>query len=607
MRSPVRGGLKGGRRSVKRGQSVEFADYRDYAPGDDLRQLDWNVYARLEKLFVKLFVEEEDVTDHAPHRRLGVDGDRPRPPSSCSRSARRRRSATSGSRARTASRSAHWPAGSPGAGPRCAAPAASSGCWPTCRPSSRPTARPTSSRPLGTPAAQLHGRGVVVLISDLLDPAADRVIRELAATGSELIVLHVLSPDELDPPLEGDLRLVDVETGEGIDVTVDLATIDAYKARLAAWKAGFADLAAKRRASYVDLPSDANLADLMFAELRRRRGAGRSRRCRSRPRSRCSGCCSSRRSSRCTCSSCGATRRVVPSTLLWTRLLADVEANAPWQRLRRSLLLLLQLLLVVILALLAARPFLERPAGLARDVVLVDRHVGQHGRHGRRRPNRLEAAKAAALDALRDLPTGGKVSVIAADRERPDRRQRDDRPRAGPPGARRTSSRPARTGDLGDALELAGKLAARSGDAQILVATDGALATPPTVDGATPRSRSCRSGRDRKNQAIVALAVRTAPSAVTRSVFVEHRQPRPRDAPTRRLEVWGDGGLLEVRDLAARRRRRARTSSSTTCRATSRPSSSGWSAPDPAVTARARPAGASTTGPGRSSRPTGPA
>ena len=62
MRSPVRGGLKGGRRSVKRGQSVEFADYRDYALGDDLRQLDWNVYARLEKLFVKLFIEEEDVT-----------------------------------------------------------------------------------------------------------------------------------------------------------------------------------------------------------------------------------------------------------------------------------------------------------------------------------------------------------------------------------------------------------------------------------------------------------------------------------------------------------------------------------------------------------------
>ncbi|OGO53540.1 MAG: hypothetical protein A2Z32_08770, partial [Chloroflexi bacterium RBG_16_69_14] len=123
-------------------------------------------------------------------------------------------------------------------------------------------------------AAQLHGRGVVVLISDLLDPAADRIIRELAASGSELVVLHVLSPDELDPALEGDLRLVDVETGDGIDVTIDLATIDAYKTRLTSWKTGFADLAAKRRASYVDLSSDTNLAELMFAELRRRRVLG---------------------------------------------------------------------------------------------------------------------------------------------------------------------------------------------------------------------------------------------------------------------------------------------------------------------------------------------
>src|SRR5437762_4393307 len=65
------------------------------------------------------------------------------------------------------------------------------------------------------------------------------------------------------------------------------------------------------------------------------------------------------------------TEAIVPSTLLWQRLVADVEANAPWQRLRRSLLLLLQLLLVLLLAFLAARPFIERPAGLARDLVLV--------------------------------------------------------------------------------------------------------------------------------------------------------------------------------------------------------------------------------------------
>ena len=103
MRSPVRGGLKGGRRSVKRGQSVEFADYRDYTLGDDLRQLDWNVYARLEKLFVKLFVEEEDVTvtlliDASASMAAGHARR-----SSCSPSGPRRRSATSGSRARTGS------------------------------------------------------------------------------------------------------------------------------------------------------------------------------------------------------------------------------------------------------------------------------------------------------------------------------------------------------------------------------------------------------------------------------------------------------------------------------------------------------------------------
>src|SRR5512134_3373869 len=55
------GAIKGERRSSRRGSSVEFADYRDYTPGDDLRRLDWNIYARLERPFIKLFEEEEDL------------------------------------------------------------------------------------------------------------------------------------------------------------------------------------------------------------------------------------------------------------------------------------------------------------------------------------------------------------------------------------------------------------------------------------------------------------------------------------------------------------------------------------------------------------------
>src|SRR4029453_13735882 len=105
----------------------------------------------------------------------------------------------------------------------------------------------------------------------------------------------------------------------------------------------------------------------------------------------------------------------VPSTLLWQRLVADVEANAPWQRLRRSLLFLLQLLLVVILVLLAARPFTERPAGLARDIVLVvDTSASMAATD--LQPNPLPARKQAAIAPLRALRTGGKVSVVEAGR-----------------------------------------------------------------------------------------------------------------------------------------------------------------------------------------------
>jgi hypothetical protein len=235
----------------------------------------------------------------------------------------------------------------------------------------------------------------------------------------------------------------------------------------------------------------------------------------------------------------------VPSTLLWTKLLTDVEANAPWQKLRRSLLLLLQLLLVAILALLAARPFLERPAGLARDIILViDTSASMAATDVL--PNRLAAAKSAAIEALRELPTDGKVSVIAA--ERTARIVANETSDLGRVRQAIDSLQPTNTtGDLGDAMELASKLARRSGDAEILVATDGALASRPTAAVDAPVS-VLPVGRDRDNQAIVALAVRTAPSGLTQSAFIgivnldlEFVQPR--------LEVYGDGVLLEAQNV----------------------------------------------------------
>ena len=66
------GQMKGDRRSKKRGTSIEFADYRNYTKGDDLRRLDWNVYARLERPFIKLLEEEEDLAHVASGRMIGV-------------------------------------------------------------------------------------------------------------------------------------------------------------------------------------------------------------------------------------------------------------------------------------------------------------------------------------------------------------------------------------------------------------------------------------------------------------------------------------------------------------------------------------------------------
>ena len=236
---------------------------------------------------------------------------------------------------------------------------------------------------------------------------------------------------------------------------------------------------------------------------------------------------------------------VVPSTLLWQKLVADVEANAPWQRLRRSLLLLLQLLLVLILVLLAARPFLERPAGLARDIVLViDTSASMQATDVA--PNRLEAAKAAAIEALRELPAGGKVSVIAAGRTaRVITNGTSDlgsvKQAIGAIGP--TSD----VGDLGDALRLASALAARSGDAEILVATDAALANAPKGPIEAP-VRVLQVGREARNEAIVALAVRTAPSGLSHSAFISVAN-LGMEMAQRRIELYADGVLRDSRSL----------------------------------------------------------
>jgi uncharacterized protein (DUF58 family) len=263
------GRMKGERRSVRRGQSVEFADYRNYSAGDDLRQLDWNAYARLEKLFVKLFVEEEDVTVH-----VLVDASRSMDYGEPNKLDAARRAAAALAYLGLASMD------------RVSVAFLGDGTATGMRPM-RGKARalelfsflsaPRPERLTGLAsaarayAARMRGTGPLLLISDLMDPGYLDALRDLAGTRCQLSVLHLLAPDELEPDVAPDARLVDNETGHGIDVSGDDDLLERYRARLTDWQAEIGSFVSRRGGAYVVVPSDLDLADLLFDVLRRRR------------------------------------------------------------------------------------------------------------------------------------------------------------------------------------------------------------------------------------------------------------------------------------------------------------------------------------------------
>ncbi len=238
--------------------------------------------------------------------------------------------------------------------------------------------------------------------------------------------------------------------------------------------------------------------------------------------------------------------RDVSSTFLWHRLVRDVEANRPWQRLRRSVLLLLQLLCALLLVAVVVRPALERPAGLAADLVLVvDASASMSATDVPL--DRLDAARRAATDALRELPSGGRVSVIAAgDTARVVANEVTDRAHA--VRAIEAIEPSVGTGDLEAALRLADALAARATGSQILVVTDASGPVPPDLRLVAP-VRVLTVGRERDNQAIVALAVRVDPGGLRRQVFVSIANESASVVP-RRLELLADGIVFTARDMA---------------------------------------------------------
>ncbi len=264
--------MKGDRRSRKRGTSVEFADYRNYTKGDDLRRLDWNVYARLGRPFIKLLEEEEDLAVH-----VLVD----------------------------ASASMDWPEGEEANKLRYALILAGAlghvglatgdqvsvtlltGRGEGMRRWGPFRGRQNSLRLLQflesaeaggvtnlnvslQDVALRGGRpGLLFLLSDMLTPAGYRDgVNALQARGYEVGVIHILSPDEVDPPLAGDLKLIDVETGADAELTLDVTTLDRYRERLQAWQAELAATCRGRGVHYVPVVTDTPWERLVMQTLR---------------------------------------------------------------------------------------------------------------------------------------------------------------------------------------------------------------------------------------------------------------------------------------------------------------------------------------------------
>jgi uncharacterized protein (DUF58 family) len=275
-RKILSGKLKGERRSKRRGQSVEFADHRQYVEGDDLRHIDWNIFGRLDRLFIKLFLEEEDLSlrivldasgSHdagEPSKFLlmqklalalgyvglvnlhrvtvsvigGTDADGSPQLISAVRDLRGRRRLTDLARFMLTL--------NPG-GPS----PFTEGCKRV--------------------ALNRRGKGVMVILSDfLIKEGYDTGLRLLLGGGYDVYAIQVLSPQEIEPTLGGDLRMKDCEDGDLAELTITAGLLKKYKATLTAYCNRLRDFCAARGIVHMTIPSDQPVDALVLDYLRRR-------------------------------------------------------------------------------------------------------------------------------------------------------------------------------------------------------------------------------------------------------------------------------------------------------------------------------------------------
>jgi uncharacterized protein (DUF58 family) len=268
-RKIFRGRMKGERRSKRKGQSVEFADFRNYVPGDDLRFIDWNLYARLDRLFLKLFLEEEDL-----HVFVLIDastsmdfGD----PTKLYYA--KQLAAALGYIGLT--RADRVKVESLGTSHRNPGPVlrGRASVWRMVDYLNgiQPGENISLAQGVKNFCLRNQGKGILVLITDLMDKSGyEQALRLLVAQQMDVYLIQVLSPEELNPEIKGDLRLVDAEDADVAEVTVSRPLLDRYKRTLAAFVDGARDYCTRRGMNYLMTSTETPVDRLVGTYLRKR-------------------------------------------------------------------------------------------------------------------------------------------------------------------------------------------------------------------------------------------------------------------------------------------------------------------------------------------------
>ena len=269
-RKIIQGRIRGERVTQKRGRSIDFADYRPYTVGDDLRFLDWNLYARLDRLFLKLFLDEEDL-----HVYLLIDASRSMEFGQTAKFDHARRLAAALAYIGLVNYdrvvlAAFGEGGLETLGPL-------RGRHQTLRVldflAGLEARGEASLEPAFKQFALAHRRkGVVVLVSDFLDKSGyEDALRYFIATNQDVFILHVLAKEEIEPELVGDLKLIDLEDGDATEITLSAPLVKTYRRTVEGFVGTLKRYAGARGMNYLLAPTSVPF-DMLILDYLRRRG-----------------------------------------------------------------------------------------------------------------------------------------------------------------------------------------------------------------------------------------------------------------------------------------------------------------------------------------------